>query len=393
MARSQIQRRQEAERERKATFDATLRRAVRQHRLAPDFHRALGDAVRGLAELAVRDPAAWRPHLKTRDEGRLRLAAARHLFAVYPVSSALEGVWIDDAGLGADEVHLRRRWYAVAARGGSLHKEAGANDWLTRKEVHAFLDPPAGLNFGEAQWHAVAGSYTDDTAVALRIARSKINRTPRIDMAFWRAAARFFCANPAPVETIDELCDYLADARRRDPTYALDGRTLNSLTRRMHAWYHDIAAIERIEAIRLRARRRGVPGLAADKSWSGRALDDWEWTPSGRDAMADGTRYVMRQLTRAEDLVMESRAMCHCVSSYAPKCIAGLASIWSLRRCTQDRIERLLTIEVDAQGEAIQVRGVCNRPARAGEQQVLERWAQARGISLGRVFAPVAGWR
>lgn len=393
MARSQIQRRQEAERERKASFDATLRRVVRQPRLSPDFHQALEEALRGLADLAVRDPGAWRPHLKTRDPGRLRLAAARHLFGRYPVPAVLEGIWVDDAGLGADEVHLRRRWYAVAARGGSLHKEAGANAWLTRKEVHAFLDPPVGLNFAEAQWHAVAGSCTDDPKVALRIARSKITRMPRHDMAFWRAVTRFFCAHPAALESIDDLCDYLADARRRDPTYAMDGRTLKSLTRLMHEWHVDIAAIERIEAMRRRAGGRGVPGLPAGKSWPGLARDDWAWTPSGKDAMVEGERFVVRQLDRAEDLVMEGRAMCHCVSSYASKCIAGLASIWSLRRCTQDRIERLLTIEVDAQGDAVQVRGVCNRPARAAERQVLERWATARGISLARVFAPSAACR
>ena len=79
---------------------------------------------------------------------------------------------------------------------------------------------------------------------------------------------------------------------------------------------------------------------------------------------------------------MESRAMRHCVSSYAAKCIAGHASIWSLRRCTRDRIDRLLTIEVDKQGRAVQVRGLANRLAHADERNVLERWAKARGIGL-----------
>jgi hypothetical protein len=74
--------------------------------------------------------------------------------------------------------------------------------------------------------------------------------------------------------------------------------------------------------------------------------------------------------------------MRHCVSTYAGKCIAGRASIWSLRRCTKDSIDRLLTIEVDAQGRAIQVRGFANRPAHANERRLLERWAKARGITV-----------
>jgi hypothetical protein len=381
MARSMIQRRQDAERERMEIYAATLRSVVRQSRPTPDFRRAIEEAERGFAGVAVRDAQSWQPQMKTRDAARLRLAAARHLYALYPVPATLERIWIDDTGLDADEVHLRRNWYVVAARGGSLYK-AGASAWLTRKEVHAFLNPPADMGFDETLWLAVARSYAGEPASALRIARSKIARTPRGEMAFWRAVARFFCANPAPVETIDDLCDYLAECRRRDPGYSLDGRTLTSLTRRMHEWHRDIAAIERIEALRRRARPRGATLPPADAAWAGSPLADWEWVPSSKDAKARGERFVIRQLKRAEDLVMESRAMRHCVSTYAGKCITGRASIWSLRRCTKDHIDRLLTIEVDAQDRAVQVRGLANRLAHADERNVLERWARARGIEL-----------
>lgn len=120
----------------------------------------------------------------------------------------------------------------------------------------------------------------------------------------------------------------------------------------------------------------------ADAAWSGSRLGDWEWAPSSNEAEAKGERFVVRQLKQAEDLVMESRAMRHCVSSYAAKCIAGHASVWSLRRCTKDRIDRLLTIEVDPQGRVVQVRGFANRLACADERQVLQRWAKARGLAL-----------
>ena len=376
-----IQRRLDAERERTEIYDATLRRVVRRPRPTPDFRKAIEEAERGFSGEVVRDPQSWHPQMKTRDAARLRLAAARHLFAVYPVPTMLERIWTCDAGLGADEVRLRRLWYVVAARGGSLYK-AGAGEWLTRKEVHALLHPPAGLGFDEAFWQAIAGSYTGEPGLAIGIARSKIARTPRGEIAFWREVARFFCANPAPVETIDDLCDYLSECRRRDRGYRLHGRTLASLGRGMHEWHRDIAAIERIEAIRDRANGRGAAIVGSHAAWSGSPLTDWEWVPSSQEAKAKGERFVVRQLTRAEDLVMESRAMRHCVSTYAGKCIAGHASIWSLRRCTKDRIDRLLTIEVDSQRRAVQVRGLANRVAHALERQVLERWAKARAIAL-----------
>jgi len=300
------------------------------------------------------------------------------------VPAMLEQIWLNEAGLDAQEVRLRKQWYVVAARGGSLYK-AGAGQWLTRKEVHAFLNPPAGVGFNEAVWYAIARSCTDAPHVALCIARSKIARMPRGELAFWRQVARFFCANPAPVEAIDDLCDYLAECRRRDRSYSVEGRTLSSLSRRMHEWHRDIAAIERIESIRRRAAGRATRAAgasAADLAWIGSPLADWEWVPSAKDAKAKGERYVVRQLKQGEDLVMESRAMRHCVSTYAGKCIAGHASIWSLRHCTKSGIDRLLTIEVDQQRRAVQVRGFANRPAHADERNVLMRWAKARGITL-----------
>ncbi len=382
MARSIIQRRLEAERERIQIYEATLARVAHRPRPAPDFRKAIEEAERGFSGEVVRDPDSWHPQMKTRDAARLRLAAARHLFALYPVASMLERVWIDDVGLGAQEVRLRRYWYVVAARGASLHK-AGASEWLTRKEVHAFLNPPAGLGFDEAFWQAIARSYTSDTGLALCIARSTIARTPRSEIAFWREVARFFCANPARQETIDDLCDFIADCRRRDGNWRIEGRTLASLNRRMHEWHRDMAAIERIEVIRRRANARGATPVAAEATWPGLPLADWEWVPSAKEAKAKCERFVVRQLKRAEDLVMESRAMRHCVSAYAGRCIAGHASIWSLRRCTKDGIDRLLTIEVDEQHRAVQVRGFANRLAHADERNVLERWAKARAIALG----------
>jgi len=381
MKRSTIQRRQDAERERIELCDAALRRVVRGGRSTPNFRKAIEEAELGFSGEVVRDPRSWQPQMKTRDASRLRVAAARHLFSLYPVPAFLERVWLDDTGLGAEEVRLRKQWYVTAARGGSLYK-AGASTWLTRKEVHAFLNPSNGLGFNEAFWEAIARSYASDPAMALRIARSKIALVSRGEVDFWRGVVRFFCANPAPVETIDDLCDYLSECRRRDPHYSLEGRALPALTRRMHEWHHDIAAIERIEAMRRRARGHVAQTWATDAAWSGSSLADWEWMPSSKDAKAKGERFVVRQLKQAEDLVMESRAMHHCVSTYAAKCIAGTASIWSLRRCTKDRIDRLLTIEVDRQDQAVQVRGLANRLAHPDERNVLERWAKARGVTL-----------
>jgi hypothetical protein len=384
MARSTIRRRQEAERQRIEAYEATLRRVSSSARPAPNFETALREAKRGFENQIIRDAWAWRPQLKTRDPARLRLAAARHLFARYAVPAHLEAIWLDTDGLGDDEIRLRKRWYIAVAGGGSLYK-AGASEWLSRKEVHWFLNPPGDLSFDEAFWLAIARTCTDDPGVALRVARSRVGCMPRSEFVFWREVARFFCANPATIEEIDDLCDYLANAWRRNRAYSLKGRTLSSLRRQMEQWHRDLAAVERIEAMRRRAAGRNarVAGAASQGgAWPGSPLADWEWQPSEKEAACRGERFMVRQLKHAEDLVAESRAMHHCVSSYAAKCIAGNASIWVLRRCALGKVERLLTIELDLRHRAVQVRGFGNRLARRDEQKVLARWAKARGVML-----------
>jgi PcfJ-like protein len=392
MVRSLNQRRQEAERARVEAFEASLRQSTRPPRQAPNFKRAIDEAAHGFQYAVLRDGGAWQPQMKTRDAGRLRLGAARHLFARYPVAAHLEQIWIDSYGLDRTEVTLRKSWYVAAAGGGSLFK-AGASVWLSRKEVHAFLNPLGAVTFDAAIWQAIARSYTDDPGTALRIAHTALARTPRAELSFWRDVVRFFCANQATVEDMNDFHDYLADCYRRSQEFSLKGRTLGSLRRQMHDWHHDLEAVAVIEAARRRleaaqARARGerpavagAVGGSAGGSWAGAAIEDWSWSPTAKD---HGKRdaYAMVQLRTATDLVTETRLMQHCVASYAAKCMAGNASIWSLRHRHAGNTQRLLTLEVDRQRQVVQIRGFANRLARSDERKILERWAKARSLRL-----------
>jgi hypothetical protein len=386
MARSSIQRRHEAERARVEAYEASLRLVSQRARPAPDFHKAIEEAKRGFEADILRDAWAWRPQMKTRDAARLRLAAARYLFARYPVAQHLEQIWVDCSGLGPDEINLRKRWFIAAAGGRSLYRE-GAGAWLSRKEVHAFLNPLGNPRFEAAIWQAIARSYLSDPTNALRIAHSRITQTPWAELGFWREVARFFCAHPTTVEEMDDLRDFLADCYRRDPEFSLKGRTLASLHRQMHAWHRDLEAIARIqtarrcaEAARARARGHALTPQASG-IWPGVEIADWSWSPAAKDR-SKREEYRVIQLRTAADLVTETRAMRHCVASYAAKCIAGQASIWSLRCRVAGVTDRLLTIELDRQRRAIQIRGFANRTARTEERKLLERWARARGIGL-----------
>ena len=386
MARSSIERRQEAERARIEAYEASLRRVTLRARPAPDFQRAIDEAKCGFERDALRDGGDWQPRLKTRDAGRLRLAAARYLFARYPVADHLEQIWIDCGGLEPKEIAFRKRWYIVAAGGGSLYK-AGASQWLSRKEVHAFLNPLGRPSFEAALVQAIARSFTDDPKVALRVGQSSISRSLRNQLEFWREVVRFFCLYPTTAEEMEDLRDHLADCFQRDRGFSLKGRTLGSLRRQMEEWHRDIEMIACIEAERRRAEAARARALgqrepvARGGSWAGAAIADWSWSPTVKDTCKH-EQFVVVQLRTAADLVEETRAMHHCVATYAAKCIAGHAAIWSLRHRVGNQTSRVLTIEVDSQRRAVQVRGLANRLAKPDERKVLERWGKARGITV-----------
>src|SRR5579872_4077591 len=105
----------------------------------------------------------------------------------------------------------------------------------------------------------------------------------------------------------------------------------------MREWHRDLEAIARIEiarrraeAAQARARGRALPReTAGGDRWPGAAIADWSWRAAAKDR-SKREEYQVIQLRTAADLVAETRAMHHCVASYAAKCIAGHASIWSL---------------------------------------------------------------
>ena len=75
--------------------------------------------------------------------------------------------------------------------------------------------------------------------------------------------------------------------------------------------------------------------------------------------------------------------MRHCVGTYAERCAKKRTSIWSMQVENQRGRRRVLTIEVDLPKRTIcQARRKCNRLPKAGEREVMERWAAQEGLKF-----------
>ena len=119
------------------------------------------------------------------------------------------------------------------------------------------------------------------------------------------------------------------------------------------------------------------------------------WRPTGiepfRHEEGEGKSrkiFMITELVNSYDLQAEGQAMGHCVASYAPSCVQGRVSIWSLRVVDATGLEtRLLTLEVsNPEYKIVQARRKFN--ALPGERELVDPEALGR---RGRAVAVAVG--
>lgn len=359
----------------------------------------------GFHEHVVRSISTFRP-IKTKDSGRLRTAAAQHIFGVYPTPKHVQDIWSADKAnrhrdyqfffeYGRDaqagpwgndprnnqlphyevEEQGRKRWYVVIATGGSLYKTL-TKDFLTKKETHAFLTCPFRFTFPEALVFAIGKSYTDDVGILTRLAKSKLNTigalvsTRRANVRpgsteFWKDVVRFLANNPQlSIQQVNDLMDFFKHNRGENGDYSLKGRTVESLMGQMAQWHRDLGRVKRM------GNRSWDGVVLADRLFEGKKDREVTWT---------NENWLFTQIKTSKALAEEGNKMHHCVYSYQSYCISGARSIWSLRR----NDERAITIEVNNhEGTIVQIRGYANRAARPEERKAISIWAAESGLRM-----------
>ena len=367
------------------------------------IRKAADYVMSGFQEYVVRSISTFRP-IKTKDRGRLRTAAAQHIFGVYPTPKHVQDIWSADIQnrhrdyqfhfeYGRDpnvgpwgndprnnnlphyelEEKGRKRLYIVVATGGSLYKTL-TKDFLTKKETHAFLTCPLRLTFTEALVFAIGKSYTDDVGILNRLAKSNLNTIGALvstrrenvrpgSTEFWKDVVRFLAQNPQlSIQQVNDLLDFLKNNRGEIEDYSLKGRTVESLMGQMAQWHRDLGRVKRM----------------GNRSWNGVSLSDRLFEgKKDREVNWTSENWLFTQIKTSKALADEGNKMHHCVYSYQSYCISGARSIWSLRR----NDERAITIEVNNhEGMIVQIRGYANRQARPEERKAIAVWAAESGL-------------
>jgi hypothetical protein len=341
-----------------------------------DFSNDYRRKVDALRSYALRSSTDWRCRIKSKSEEKRFLELVRFCFTRYRVPAHLEQVWIADVDddfvdkvTVPDPADMRRagspdlrRWYLIAAQGGSLYKQE-AHPYLSKQETHYFLTAPAEIvSVRQAFWYAVARAQSDGKNAALKVSQSRLVNYS-VASSWWKEVARFCARNPTTIHEISDFTDFLFFAKQEDAAFTLKGRTLATLRRRMADWHR---------ALR---RSQSIGGGA----WAGCGLPDAEYR-TGKDHHQAIWRF--RQIKTGHELFCEGQRMHHCVATYKFACMQGHISIWSLAsEYPIGRHNRGVTIEVTKDGRIVQCRGFANRLPYGNEVTMAKRWANEHGLT------------
>ena len=291
---------------------------------------------------------------------------AHHLICDYDVPVFLASAW-HAADTNADK---KRCWFVSHSRGSSF-RSLDLPIAMTRKMEHIFLASQDHLPIE----HAIRRAELLALKVPPEFVKAIMSTRLAVDLRhgeFWRTVWMFLVANARDVDSnqIAPMIDYIQAVRHdrtqdgmvefgsSQPEFSMKGRTVQSMLRLMQEWHRSL----------------GEGG--ASLSWARSPFEPLLFEEPSRDDSEMPRRWQMMELINSAQLRREGAALHHCVASYADRCYRGNSSIWSLRFWQAEKINHVLTVEVDPRRRTvIQARGRANRAASGRPLRLLQDWA------------------
>ncbi len=294
------------------------------------------------------------------DKRRIIAALANHLFCKYDVPAFMGEAWLTQNLEHVD-------WFLHMGKGHNIRTAEKLPFSLTKKEAHYFTQAPKKTTieraFRYAQVIALGGSS--------RLYAELVNSSMGVDFKhhdFWTEVLHFFLRQKElPMYQVRPIIDYVYAQRLGvggSSSFSMKGRSLKAVIQKMEAWHETLYQLN----------ERALYDI--NTQWEGIALEDWEYF--GQEGA-----YVIHQVTTYKDLLKEGKILGHCVGSYIHKILEEETSIWSVRCLDGSHEKHTLTVELKYD-EIRQVRGERNRKPTAYEKRVIEAWAKANYLLIGR---------
>lgn len=295
---------------------------------------------------------------------------AQHLFARYPMPRFMTSVWLEGK---RGESLAQHRWYKHLGLGHNI-RTADIPMTITRAMAHRFAAAPHHLTaVGALRWAQVL-ALGGEPPLAKAILATRLGRAIENE-DFWETVVHFLVRNPDfDLLRVGPLVGFLQQqafgaregaSRPTAPGFSMRGRTAAMLHRLVDDWQ----------------RARGQSATPS-RIWPASTIRDFYWVDERR-IVRDVHAWSIRELRTSDELVVEGRAMRHCVGGYVGRCVRRHSTIWSMRVETLSGSRRVLTIEVEPTTRQVkQAKRKRNEWPSALEREILARWAAREGLVL-----------
>ena len=320
----------------------------------------------------IRKLEDWTPN--THNSHGQFVSLLNHLLVQYPVPAFMNSAWFRTDKPASQY----REWYLHVAAGHNI-RTAVLPIPFTKKMAHCFMRSPdycsieMAINWGHIQ------ALGSDPRLTEAILASRIGTSLK-DRDFWTSVIRLFIDNPMLDRAhVGPIVDYLYAQKFEvrecvtgpgvveliqppQPNLSMKGRSPESLLKQVERWHGGLAKTSGAQNTFFKAS--GIPGF------------------SQRTGENKQNTWQIKELLSGAELIVEGRAMKHCVASYASACAAGRCSIWAMEYVTPQGIQKHQTIEVSYDKTVVQCRGKRNGLPTAAEFNVIQRWSSTAGLAI-----------
>ena len=316
----------------------------------------------------------WEP--KTYSVESQLIDICQHIFGQYKVPEFLASVWLET------DFENFIPWYLAVAQGKSL-KTISPFSSMTARMRHIFLTTPSKYNVVEAVYRAGAIALGADKILVQTVLTSRLTKQlnryePQEHFSFWITLIQFFINNPMlALSQFDPLIDYIQHMREQPlringqmfgwrhpshPGFKIIGRSPLKLLEDMNLWHRETQKLKHNGFV----------------TWPSCGLEKF--------VHIEGPEYHQKiweieEILNSKALHLEGRDMHHCVGSYTRDCKSGYNSIWSMK-CQETKVLTVQVAHTSSYPKIIQARGLQNRYPTQKEKQILNVWAQQKGIQF-----------
>jgi hypothetical protein len=304
---------------------------------------------------------------------------ANHLLARYPIPAFMTSVWFEQPH---GQCLPQHEWFKHLGRGQDI-RTASLPLCLTKAMAYQFTQAPHHLSAVQAiRWAQVRG-LGGSKELARTVVGSRLGKILENE-DFWKSVLHFFINHPSlDLAQIGPIVDFLQHQRFEwreavsqngvfakqpppRPDYSMKGRTVASVMRQVEEWH----------------KLLGLQTHHCCLSWPHSRFRDFRLV-EGSEALGNMRVWTITEILTGRELIVEGRAMRHCVATYAEQCARRHASIWSMKVENQRGQHRVLTIEVNPTTRMVcQARRKCNGFPQPGEREIVERWVAQEGLRV-----------